>query len=177
MIVIKADPGRVEEVAFTGGSPIEDAIDAVLWTATATGAPNDLGLVPLFRTDSAFSVREGGFVIVIKTDPGRVEEVAFTGGSLVEDAINAALWPATATGTPNELWLVPLFRTDSAFSVREVDSRSSSKQIQVRTRISLNAGQTPCSDQRCAVWVRWSAFRSGGRGGIQSWLQENRQSN
>lgn len=31
MIIIKANPGRVEEVAFTGGSPAERSIEAALW--------------------------------------------------------------------------------------------------------------------------------------------------
>lgn len=60
MIVIKANPGRVKEVAFTGGSPAERAIEAALWPATAKGAPKDRKLVPLFPTDSAFSQMRGG---------------------------------------------------------------------------------------------------------------------
>jgi hypothetical protein len=31
VIIIKANPGRVEEVAFTGDSPAERAIEASLW--------------------------------------------------------------------------------------------------------------------------------------------------
>ena len=32
MIIIRANPGRVEEVAFTGESPAERAIEAALWS-------------------------------------------------------------------------------------------------------------------------------------------------
>jgi hypothetical protein len=31
VIIIKANPGRVEEVSFTGGSPAERSIEAALW--------------------------------------------------------------------------------------------------------------------------------------------------
>jgi hypothetical protein len=33
VIVIKANPGRVEEVSFTGETPAERAIEAAVWTA------------------------------------------------------------------------------------------------------------------------------------------------
>ena len=33
MIVIKANPARVEEVSFTGESPAERAIEAAVWRA------------------------------------------------------------------------------------------------------------------------------------------------
>ena len=60
MIIIKANPGRVGEVALTGVSPVENAIKAALWTTTARGGPEDQRLVPLFRTDSAFYVWKMG---------------------------------------------------------------------------------------------------------------------
>lgn len=69
MIIIKANPSRLGKVAFTGLSPVEDAIEAALWTATARGGPEDHMLVPLFRTDSAFLCLRDGFAIVIKADP------------------------------------------------------------------------------------------------------------
>ncbi len=69
MIIIKANLSRVEKVVLSGLSPVEDALEAALWTATARGGPKDQMLVPLFRTDSAFICLRDGFAIVIKADP------------------------------------------------------------------------------------------------------------
>lgn len=35
MIVIKLNPGKIEEVSFTGGTPAERAIEAATWPAIA----------------------------------------------------------------------------------------------------------------------------------------------
>jgi hypothetical protein len=66
VIIIKANPCRVGEVALTRVSPVENAIKAAPWTTTARSALEDQRLVPLFRADSAFYAWEMGSRLSLK---------------------------------------------------------------------------------------------------------------
>lgn len=72
MIIFKAIPDRVEEVALTAVLPVENALKPALWTTTAGGGPADQKVSSAFSHRLRFLCLEDGFAIVIKADPGQI---------------------------------------------------------------------------------------------------------